>query len=136
MMGTRSGSIDPGIPIHLLRTGRLTVDELDHALERESGLAGVSGLGNDMRELRAAADSGHQGARLAIEMFVARAAEGIAAAWTWPVSDGVLVFTGGIGENDAQTRAQIVARLPFEPRVMVIEAREDLVMAAAAERSH
>ena len=132
MMGTRSGSIDPGIPIHLLRTGRLTVDELDQALERQSGLAGVSGLSNDMRELRATAAEGHAEARLAVDMFVTRAAEVIAGAFTWTDATGALVFTGGIGENDAQTREEIVARLPFVPRVRVVEAREDLVMAAAA----
>ncbi len=134
MMGTRSGSIDPGIPIHLLRTGRLTVDELDDALERRSGLAAVSGLANDMRELRAAANGGDTQAALAIAMFVARAAEVIAGALTWTGANAALIFTGGIGENDAETRAEIVARLPLVPRVLVVEAREDLVMAEAAER--
>lgn len=134
MMGTRSGSIDPGIQIHLLRNGRLTVDELDHALERQSGLLGISKLTNDMRELRAAAAGDDADARLAIDMFVARAAEAIAGAFTWTANGAALVFTGGIGENDSQTRDEIVARLPIAPRVVVVEAREDLVMAAAAER--
>ncbi len=134
MMGTRSGSIDPGIQIHLLRTGRLTVDELDQALERRSGLLAISELSHDMRELRAAAAGDNAEARLALGMFVARAAEAIAGAFSWTASGAALVFTGGIGENDAQTRDEIVARLPFDPRVVVVEAREDLVMAAAAER--
>ena len=82
MMGTRSGSIDPGIPIHLLRIGRLTVDELDAALERESGLVAISGLSNDMREIREGAAAGNERAALAVEMFVARAAV-IASAFTW-----------------------------------------------------
>jgi acetate kinase len=86
-----------------------------------------------MRELRAAAADGDARAGLAIEMFVARAAEGIAAAATWTEPEA-LVFTGGIGENDAATRASVVARLPFSPRVLVVEAREDLVMARAAAR--
>ncbi len=131
MMGTRSGSIDPGIPIHLLRTGRLTVDELDEALERDSGLLAVSGLSNDMREIRAAAAAGDGRAGLAIEMFVARAAESIAAALTWTNADA-LVFTGGIGENDLATRDAIAERLPVQPQTLVVEAREDLVMADAA----
>ena len=131
MMGTRSGSIDPGILIHLLRTGRLTVDELDEALERQSGLLAISGLSNDMREIRAAAVAGDERAWLAIEMFVVRAAEEIAGAFTWTTAEA-LVFTGGIGENDSATREAIVSRLPLQPRVMVIEAREDLVMANAA----
>jgi acetate kinase len=134
MMGTRSGSIDPGIPIHLLRDGRLTVEELDEALERRSGLLGVSGLSNDMRELRAAAAGGDERARLAIDMFVGRAAETIAGAYTWTAAEAPLVFTGGIGENDAATRDAIVEKLPFAARTLVVEAREDLVMAAAAAR--
>jgi acetate kinase len=105
---------------------------MDEALERESGLLGVSGVSNDMRELRLAAVAGDDRASLAIEMFVARAAEAIAAAFTW-TDARILVFTGGIGENDAATRDTIVARLPWTPQVFVIEAREDLVMAAAAE---
>jgi acetate kinase len=133
MMGTRSGSIDPGIPIHLLRNRLMTVDELDHALEKQSGLLGISGQSNDMRKLREAAAAGDDRAGLAIEMFVARAAEGIAAAATW-TEPAALVFTGGIGENDAASRDAIVARLPFVPRVLVVEAREDLVMAEAASR--
>jgi acetate kinase len=133
MMGTRSGSIDPGIPIQLLRTNRLTMDELEHALERRSGLVGVSELTGDMRELRASAKRGNKAAALAIEMFIARAAEVIAGAFTWSAAE-TLVFTGGIGENDEATREEIVARLPFAPRVVVIEAREDLVMATSAER--
>jgi acetate kinase len=131
MMGTRSGSIDPGIPIHLLRTGRLTVDSLDAALERQSGLLGVSAISNDMRELRAAAAAGDARAAMAIDMFVASAAQWIGAGLTWVKADA-LVFTGGIGQNDRETREAIVARLPFDPRVLVVEAREDLVMAAAA----
>jgi len=131
MMGTRSGSIDPGIPLHLLRTGRLTPDELDEALERQSGLRGVSGLSSDMRELHSAADSGDQRARLAEEMFVASAAQWIAAGSTWVKADA-LVFTGGIGENDERTRSAIRDRLPIEMPVFVVGAREDLVMAGSA----
>jgi acetate kinase len=131
MMGTRSGSIDPGIAIHLLRTGRLTVDELDAGLERHSGLLAVSGRSSDMRELRNAARAGDERASLAIEMFVARAAEVIAAAFTWTEAT-TLVFTGGIGENDEATREAIVTRLPNTPAVLVVESREDLVMADAA----
>jgi acetate kinase len=66
-------------------------------------------------------------------MFVARAAEAIAAAATWTEPEA-LVFTAGIGENDAVVREAIVARLPFVPRVLVVKAREDLVMAQAAMR--
>jgi acetate kinase len=136
MMGTRSGSIDPGLLLYLLRSGRLQLDELDEALEKGSGLLGVSGSSADMRELRVAADSGDVRAGLAIEMFVARAAESIAAAMTWLTPDA-LVFTGGIGENDGRTRDAITARITAThadntPRVLVVAAREDVVMADQA----
>jgi acetate kinase len=131
MMGTRSGSIDPGIPLQLIRTGRLTADEVEAALERQSGLRGVSGSSADMRELRAAADSGDQRAQMAIDMFVASTAQWIAAGLTWVKADA-LIFTGGIGENDERTRSAILDRLPVETQAIVVRAREDLVMAGTA----
>lgn len=111
MMGTRSGSLDPGIVIHLLRSGRLDLDGLADALDHQSGLSGVSGLGADVPELERAADRGDPRAGLALAMFVDRAAAGIAAAATaLPNLDG-LVFSGGIGEHAGRLRAAIVVRL-------------------------
>jgi acetate kinase len=154
MMGTRAGSFDPGIALKVLQDGRLTVDELYETLEHDSGLVGVSGVSGGMREVRAAADDGSERAALAIEMFTLRAAEGIAAAATSLNRLDAVVFTGGIGENDARVRAQIVARLAAlgvaavsdqtvsedavlstpgaRVAVLRIEAREDLVIAEAA----
>jgi acetate kinase len=132
MMGTRSGSIDPGVVLHLLRTAVATPHTLAEALERRSGLLGVSGTTADMRALAVAAESGDERSSIAREMFVARAAEGIAAAMTWVIPDAV-IFTGGIGEHDIGIRDQVMARLPFATcPVTVVEAREDLVMAQAA----
>ena len=154
MMGTRAGSVDPGILLAVLRDGRLTVDELADVLDHGSGLLGVSGSSGDMRTLEASAGGGDAAAALAIEMFVERAAAGIAAAATsLRRLDGV-VFTGGIGERAGRVRAAIVDRLavlsvaPIEPVeagadrilaggggspvVMRIEAREDVVAARAA----
>ena len=156
MMGTRAGSIDPGILLALLRQGRLSLEGLSEGLEHESGLLAVSGTSSDMRQLAADAARGEARAALAIEMFVGRAAAGIAAAATsLPSLDG-LVFTGGIGEHAAKVRAAIVHRLgvlgiqPIDdraveedavlgrprdiPAVLRIEAREDLVIAGAVER--
>ncbi|HKG57908.1 MAG TPA: acetate kinase, partial [Candidatus Limnocylindrales bacterium] len=82
MMGTRSGSIDPGILLHLLRTRKASRDEIEDALEHGSGLAGVSGIGSDIRELEPAAAAGDTRARLALDMFADRAAAGIAGAMT------------------------------------------------------
>lgn len=154
MMGTRSGSIDPGILLAVLRDRRLTVEELAETLDHGSGLLGVSGSSADMRALQAAADAGDPAAALAIEMFVARAAAGIAAAATALRRLDAVVFTAGIGEGAGRVRAAIVDRLavldvapigPDEdgtdrilgggggpPVVIRIEAREDIVAARAA----
>jgi acetate kinase len=153
MMGTRSGSIDPGILVRLLHAG-VTPDELVEGLEHESGLLGVAGSG-DMRELLEREASGDERAALAIELFVRRGAEWIAAAATvLPRLDG-LVFTGGIGEHAAPVRTRIVGRLGMlgmptsladsegdavltargaGPAVLRIAAREDLVIAEATRR--
>jgi acetate kinase len=157
MMGTRSGSIDPGIIFALLRDGRLSADELADELDHASGLVGVSGRTSDVRELLAVEAAGDEPATLALALFVRRAAESIAAAATSLSSLDAVAFTGGIGENAAAVRSRIVARLgsigvrpvtdrPVEadavlsvpgsrPAVLRIEAREDLVVAREAARA-
>jgi acetate kinase len=157
MMGTRAGSIDPGVLLALLKRGRLSLEELAEALEHESGLLAVSGASSDMRQLATDAATGNARAALAIEMFVVRAAAGIAAAATSLETLDCLVFTGGIGEHAAEVRAAIVDQLgvlgiePIDagavveedgilgrpasgPAVLRIEAREDLVIADEVER--
>jgi acetate kinase len=138
MMGTRSGSVDPGMLLGLLNEGRLDATEMGEALEHRSGLLGVSGVSGEMERVHAAAESANTDAKLAVAMFVRRAAAGIgAAATTLPRLDA-LVFTGGIGEHATGVREGIVARLgPLgigPAAVLVIEAREDLVIAAEAAR--
>lgn len=112
MMGTRSGSVDPGVLLHLLRTG-MSVDQLDDLLSNRSGLLGVSGVSNDMRAVHLAADQGNSDAELAIDVFVHRLRSQIAAMATAMGGLDVLVFTGGIGENDARIRAATVRHLGF-----------------------
>ncbi len=113
VMGTRSGSIDPSIIAHMKKELGRSADDVMDALNKRSGLLGISGLSNDMRTLQEAADAGHERAALAIDKFcysVAKAAAGMI------VSLGrvdALVFTGGIGENAVQVRAQIVELLGF-----------------------
>ena len=132
MMGTRAGSIDPGILLYLLRSRRIGVDHLEDALEHRSGLLGVSGLGSDIRALEAGADAGDHRARLALEMFVARAAAGIASAAVSLDGLDALIFTGGIGEHAGRIRAAIVDRLSIIgfPRIGPEETGEDRVLAA------
>lgn len=111
VMGTRCGSIDPGLHMHLLRTLNLTVDALDQMLNKQSGLLGMSGLSNDMRTLEAAAADGNAQAAVAIEVFCYRAAKEIAAlSCALPAFTGI-VFTGGIGENAAGIRSGICQHL-------------------------
>ena len=127
--GTRAGSVDPGALLYLLHHG-VPLDELDEALEHESGLVGLAGT-DDVAALIA---SDAPGARLALEIFAYRVAQAIAA-MTIPLAGiDAVVFTGGIGENAAPLREQVVAQLsslaPFD--VHVVHAREDVVAARAA----
>jgi acetate kinase len=150
MMGTRSGSVDPGILVRLLHAG-VSLGDLEDGLDHGSGLLGVAGTA-DMRELLEREGEGDEGAALAIELFVRRAAEGIAASATALPSVHALAFTGGIGEHAGPVRERIVGRLrnlDFDasladadddavltaggsrPAVLRIAAREDLVIAEA-----
>jgi acetate kinase len=149
MMGTRAGSIDPGILLKQLRSGA-EVETLAEALEHGSGLAAVSGQGADVRKLEAASQDGDARASLALEMFAARAAAGIAAMATSLERLDAVVFTGGIGEGSHAMRRAICERLsalgvplPGEPPsdedavlaadggpvIIRVTAREDLVIA-------
>ncbi|MFW3616883.1 acetate/propionate family kinase [Billgrantia antri] len=111
-MGTRSGDVDPGLHAHLARQLGWPLERIDEMLNRESGLLGLSGLTNDMRELEAAEAHGHPGAALAIEVFCYRIAKSLAAlSCALPRLDG-LVFTGGIGENSARVRERVISLLP------------------------
>jgi len=104
VMGTRSGDIDPAIILHLMRTLGMDTDQVDDLLNRRSGLLGLSGVSNDMREVIRAADEGNDRAHLAIEVFCYRLKKYIGAYTAVLGRVDALVFTGGIGENDAAAR--------------------------------
>ncbi|MBE7383579.1 MAG: acetate kinase [Leptolyngbya sp. SIO1E4] len=99
MMGSRSGSVDPGILIHLLRHDGLTADDLDQLLNRASGLQGISGESNDMRQVLAAAETGCDRAQLAVDMFIHSLRRHIGAMLGSLGGLDALVFTAGMGEN-------------------------------------
>ena len=108
MMGTRSGDVDPGLHIHLKRLLGMSLEEINDMLNNDSGLLGISGLSNDLRTIEQAANEGHVDAQLAIEMFCYRAGKYLASlSCALPEFTGI-VFTGGIGENSATTRARII----------------------------
>lgn len=110
MMSTRSGSIDPGVLLYLIRSGKLDASEIELALNSQSGFKGLCGTA-DMREARRAESEGNADAKLAIDVFIHRVAQGVAA---MAVSLGrldAISFAGGIGENDSVTRLQVCEAL-------------------------
>ena len=109
MMGTRSGSLDPGVLLHLLAQGQSAAD-LTRLLYKQSGLLGVSGVAADMRTLRA---SDQANAQLAIQMFTHRVVREMGAMTACLQGLDILVFTGGIGEHDAQLRLDVCQRLTY-----------------------
>ncbi|HLT39942.1 MAG TPA: acetate/propionate family kinase [Enhygromyxa sp.] len=143
VMGTRCGDLDPGVILHLLRSGALDVDGLDRLLNHESGLAGLSGVGNDMRDIERLAGEGSDGpdlgpersegvgaragvaehdpsparrredSRLAIHVFAHRLRKYIGAYAAVMGGVDAIVFTGGIGQNSALIRHRACQRLEF-----------------------
>jgi acetate kinase len=157
-MNTRSGSVDPGALVYVLREHGLSPEELDHVLNHDSGVVALAGGGAGLREIEAAAERGEPDARLAVDVYVHRLAGAVAAMAAAAGGIDVLVFTAGIGEKSPPVRAETCARLEFlgieidggknahampdadvaavggSVRVLVIRAREELV-AAQATRS-
>jgi acetate kinase len=153
-MASRPGSVDPGALLYLLRH-HLTLDELDHMLEHESGLLGLSNGSGDVHELQEADDDD---SRLALSVFTYRVATAVGAMAVALDGLDAVVFTAGIGEHSAHVRAAVCSRLGFlgveldpganddadsdatisppgsSPRVVVVAAREDVVAARAARR--
>lgn len=112
IMATRSGDLDPGVLVYLLREKKFDATRLEALVDQRSGLLGISGLSGDMRRLHEAAGSSRD-ARLAIEMFCYSVRKQVAAMIAVLGGLDMLVFTGGIGENDAQVRTRICAGLSW-----------------------
>jgi acetate kinase len=152
-MATRSGAIDPEIVLHLVRTGRLNLEEVERALESESGLLGLSGESSRVEELER---SSSPAAALALQVFAHRVAGSVASMASALGGIDALVFTAGVGEGSAAVRRDVCERLAFlgveldrgandtavpdadvgasrsRVRVVVIRAREDVIAARAA----
>lgn len=125
VMGTRSGDVDPGLFSYLTGRTGLSVDELTEVLNADSGLQGLSGVGNDMRTVVGAAADGNEQAGLALEVFVHRLAKAIAGLVVGLERLDALVFTGGIGENSVVVRSLVLRRLGFLGIVEDVEANAD-----------
>lgn len=156
VMGTRSGQLDPGVMLYLMEAEGLGPAEISDLVHSRSGLAGLSGLSNDIRVLEAAAQAGHERAARALHHFVCRAAREIAAMAGMIGGIDGLVFTGGIGEHAAAVRGRIAVALgwtglAFDPaanraggpvlsqpgsrvRALVMRADEESTIALAARR--
>lgn len=119
IMGTRSGNLDPGVLVHLMRDRNMGVDAIAQLLDQRSGLLGISGVSSDMRTLHKVASS-NSDAKLAIAMFCYTAAKELGAMSMALNGVDLIVFTGGIGEHDALVRADICTRL----RAMGVELDE------------
>ena len=152
MMGTRSGSIDPGIVLHVQQHHGLRAEQIDAALNHESGLLGVSGISADMRQVLAAARAGQQQAQLALAVYAHRVRQAIGALAVTLGGVDALVFTAGVGEHAGQVRETSchgleclgleldgaanatcrpdadVARHGSRGRILVIATREDVTM--------
>ncbi|MDR3002209.1 MAG: acetate kinase [Fibromonadaceae bacterium] len=130
VMGTRCGSVDPGVILHLNKTLKYDFETLNKLLNKESGLLGLSENSNDMRVLLKAADNGEEKAKIAIEVFCYRAAKEIASLMPALPRLDALVFTGGIGENSEPIRKKILSHLEiFKPKVLVVPTNEELMIA-------
>jgi acetate kinase len=113
MMGSRSGSIDPGLLLHLLRQPNYSVDRLDRILNQESGLEGISGISSDLREILAAIAKGNARAQLAFDAYVHSLRSHIGAMVASLGGLDALAFTAGIGEHAASVRASACEAFAF-----------------------
>jgi acetate kinase len=157
-MGTRCGTVDPGVLLYVLREKGVSVEQLDEALHKQSGLLGISGVSADFRRVETAAAEGHQRAQLALDVYAHRVKMTIGALATALGGLDALVFTGGIGENSHRLRQQVcegmgvlgihldadrnascrpdtdVATDDSPCRVLVVHTREDLMIARESRR--
>ncbi len=156
VMGTRCGSIDPAIITFLMNNGR-TAAEVDKIINKESGVLGVSGVSSDFRDLAKAAGEGNERAALAIEMFCHSVKKFVGAYAAVMGGADVIVFTAGVGENDADVRYRICEGLEFmgvavdaeknstrgtvdisaegsKVKVLVVPTNEELMIALETER--
>ena len=158
MMGTRSGTVDPGILLYVMREHGLSVEQLDYILHHRSGLLGLSGVSSDFRQVELAAAQGNPRAQLALDVYAYRVRAMVGALAVTLGRVDVLVFTGGIGENSAWLRKEVCRGLecigvhldpeknqslrpdadiaqPASPaRVLLIHTREDYMIARQARQ--
>ena len=154
MMGSRSGSVDPGILTYLMCQGQLDCQELDKVLNQRAGLLGISGISSDMRDILAGIHDGHEGAKLPFDIYVHRLRSAIGGMVAVLGGVDAMIFTAGVGENSPDVRSAACSTMEFlglrlgtarnahpspdedisaadwKVRVFVIRAQEDWAIAA------
>jgi acetate kinase len=133
VMGTRCGDVDPALITHIMRKRNFDPKSMERMLNKESGLKGISGISNDMRVLEERANAGSVRARLARDIFAYRIRKYIGAYMTVMSGLDALVFTAGIGENQASVRDKVCkglfSCLGKKPKILVIPTNEELMIA-------
>lgn len=113
MMGTRSGDVDPGALTYLMERRNYSFNDIQKIINKDSGVAAISGLSNDMREIEAAVNEGHERAKLALDMYEQRIIKYVGAYAAEMGGVNIIVFTGGVGENQTGVRENVCAPLKF-----------------------
>ena len=134
VMGTRCGDIDPASVIFLTEKEKISLEEIDRVLNYESGLKGISGISNDMREIKKAARRGHHRAKLALEIFAYRIKKYIGGYVAALGGVDAIIFTAGIGENEKDIRKKVLEGLfdfldRKKVKILVIPTNEELMIA-------
>ncbi len=113
MMGTRVGDVDPGALVYLMKKYDISAAQMQSIINKESGVLGITGVSSDMREVVAAAEAGNERARLALDMYELRILKYIGAYAAELGGVDVIAFTGGVGENQTDTRLNVCKQLAF-----------------------
>jgi acetate kinase len=113
VMGTRTGDMDPAVVLHIMDKQKLSLQEVNTLLNNKSGVKGLSGISNDMRQIEEKAAEGNQRAKLALDVFAYRVVKYIGSYVAAMGGADAIVFTGGIGENATSMRAKILEPLAF-----------------------
>lgn len=113
MMGTRVGDVDPGALVYLMLKHNLSATDLQKIINKESGMAGVSEISSDMREIEAAVNAGDERAKMALDMYEQRIIKYVGAYAAEMGGVDIIVFTGGVGENQTGVRENVCAPLAF-----------------------
>lgn len=113
VMGTRCGSIDPSIPLYLIKNNKLSVEEVDNILNKKSGVLGISSVSSDFRDIEEEAKKGNKKASLALDIFHYRIKKQIGAYIAALNGVDIIIFTAGVGENGPETREAILKDMDF-----------------------